>query len=56
MTPTQIAPLIAALLTIIVAVAQAEDKPVDDTPFEADATVIGEVVLEKSDVFDLTDE
>jgi len=56
MTPTQIELLITALLTTIVAVAQAEDKPVDEAQLEADATVIGEVVLEKSDVFDLTDE
>ena len=56
MTPTQIAALIAALHITIVAVAQADDKPVDEAQLEADATVIGEVVLEKSDVFDLTDE
>jgi outer membrane protein assembly factor BamA len=56
MTSTQISVLIAALLITIVAVAKADDKPVDEAQLEADATVIGEVVLEKSDVFDLTDE
>jgi len=56
MTPTQTAVLITALLIMIVAVAKADDKPVDEAQLEADATVIGEVVLEKSDVFDLTDE
>jgi len=56
MTPTHTAVLIVALLITMVAVAKADDKPVDEAQLEADATVIGEVVLEKSDVFDLTDE
>jgi outer membrane protein assembly factor BamA len=48
--------LIVALQITIVAVATADDTAVDEAKLEADATVIGEIVLEKSDVFDLSDE
>ena len=48
--------LIVALQITIVAVATADDTAVDETKLEADAAVIGEIVLEKSDVFDLSDE
>ena len=42
MTSTQTAVLIAALLITVVAVAQTDDKPVDEAQLEADATVISE--------------
>jgi len=55
MTPTQNLVLSFALPIIIVAVATADDTAVDEEKLEADAAVIGEIVLEKSDVFDLSD-
>lgn len=45
-----------ALLIAVVAAAHAEDEAIDEAQLEADAYVVGEIVLEKNDVFDLSDE
>jgi len=56
MTPMKNALLIAALQILIIAVAAADDTAIDESKLEADGAVIGEIVLDKSDVFDLSDE
>ncbi len=56
MTPIRNAVLSIALLTTIDVVATADDATIDEAQLEADAVVIGKIVLEKEDVFDTTDE
>lgn len=48
--------LAGALLVTVVAVARADDDTIDAAQLEADAYVIGKIVLEKNDVFNLSDE
>ena len=44
------------LLGTLVTAVSADDKTIDEAQLEADAVVIGQIVLKKNDVFDLTDE
>ena len=46
----------STLLYLFVAAAVADENPLDPEILEANKTVIGEIVLDKKDVFDLTDE
>ncbi|MGI9272195.1 MAG: hypothetical protein ACR2QT_10500 [Woeseiaceae bacterium] len=56
MTLTRNVMLVGLLLSTWVAAASADDKPIDEAQLEADGAVIGNIVLTKHDVFDLTDE
>jgi hypothetical protein len=56
MTAMRRAALSSALLSTLLTVAYADDKVISEAELEADAVVVGKIVLEKHDVFDLTDE
>ena len=55
-TEMRIAVFAGALLSTLVAAASADDNSIDEAQLEADAVVVGEIVLDKNDIFDLTDE
>ena len=56
MTLMRNAVLASALLSTIAVAALAEDSEIDEAQLEADAIVIGEIVLKKEDVFNTSDE
>ena len=56
MTANRNSVLSVLLLGTLVTAVSADDKTIDEAQLEADSIVIGEIVLEKNDVFDLTDE
>lgn len=56
MTPRPHAAIFAAPLIALFSVVHADEKKIDEAQLESDGVVIGKILLEKSNIFDLSDE